>query len=233
MRLESFCQQPRWQKHVQDVPFSVYMLHNLVTQTTTYVIVCSSKQARLPEIQNRLKMTLQHTKAADLPDPFMLHALIVHETLLDARSVILALRQQLYDSLRRVDVYAQSSLRQRGKAELEKMTIQLHVVSQNIDAMTANMDMQSMIVRKLTAGHERYRNSSKLSHGVKDTLTKTSDALQYLADSIESQHRWLLSYKARKDIAMNLVSTTGSTNSRVQISLIFVRSTISSRNKML
>jgi hypothetical protein len=85
------------------------------------------------------------------------------------------------------------------------MTIQLHVVSQGIDAMTANAEMQSMIVRKLMAGHERYRHDTH-SLITTDTLTGTSDALQYLADSIESQRRWLLSYKARKDIAMNLVS---------------------------
>lgn len=184
MRAESFCQQPRWQKHIQDVPFSVYMLHDLASGTTTYVIVCSEQQARLSEIQKRLVTTLQHTKAADLPDPFMLHSLIVHETLLDARSVILSLRHQLYASLRRVDVYAEGSSRQQGKSELEEMTIQLHVVSQGIDAMTANMDMQSMIVRKLAAGHERYR-TQKHSRGLKDSLTRTSDALQYLADSIE------------------------------------------------
>lgn len=204
---ESFCQQPRWQKKVQDVPFSIYMSHDLLSQTTVYVVVCSERQTRLIETRNRLLTTLEHIKTTDALDPFMSHSLIVHETLLDAKSVILSLRHQLYSSLQRVDEYAKGSSRQRGKTELEDLTIQLHVVSQDIDAMTANAEMQSMIIRKLMAGHERYRSDTH-PPSLTNSLASTTDALQYLADSVESQRRWLLSYKARKDIAMNLVSTT-------------------------
>lgn len=182
---ESFCQQPRWQKKVQDVPFSIYMSHDLLSQTTVYVVVCSERQTRLIETRNRLMTTLEHVRTTDALDPFMLHSLIVHETLLIAKSVILSLRHQLYDSLKRVDDYAKGSSRQRGKGELEDMTIQLHVVSQGIDAMTANAEMQSMIIHKLMAGHERYRSDAH-PHNLTDSLASTADALQYLADSVES-----------------------------------------------
>lgn len=71
--------------------------------------------------------------------------------------------------------------------------------------MTAGAEMTGMIVRRMQASHDRYRES--LPKGsMTDASTKTSDGLQYLLESAESQKRWLLSYKSRKDIALNLVS---------------------------
>jgi hypothetical protein len=43
-------------------------------------------------------------------------------------------------------------------------------------------------------------------NAIEDGNTKISDALRYLLESAESQKRWLVSYKSRKDIALNLVS---------------------------
>lgn len=181
------------------------MMHELATKNTTYLIVCNKQHARLQDIQKRLVEVLGQTEAADATDPFMLHLLVVHETFLDAKSVITPLRYQLYDQLDRVDKYAQEPSLQRLKAELEDMTIRLHVVSQELDSMTASADMTGMIVRRLLSGHERYQKSMQ-AHGIADATTRTTDALHWLAESVESQRRWLLSYKSRKDIAMNLVS---------------------------
>lgn len=140
-----------------------------------------------------------------MKDPFMLHCLIVHEMFLDARSVITPLRGNLYDQLDLVDEYSTKPIKDRGKIELEQMTIQLHVVSQETDSMTAGAEMTGMIVRRMQASHDRY--CASLSMGsMTDASTKTSDGVRYLLESARSQKRWLLSYKSRKDIALNLVS---------------------------
>jgi hypothetical protein len=44
-----------------------------------------------------------------------------------------------------------------------------------------------------------------LDNSTSQTSLQTRDAITYLAHSTASQRRWLLSYKSRKDIAMNLV----------------------------
>ncbi|KAI7304952.1 hypothetical protein KC315_g14915 [Hortaea werneckii] len=86
------------------------------------------------------------------------------------------------------------------------MTIQLHVISQDIDSKTASADMTHMIVRRLESAHQRYRQR-RYSDNVCTAVEQTADALQYLSESIESQRRWVVSYKARKDIALNLILT--------------------------
>jgi len=181
------------------------MTHDITAGCTTYVVVSGVHIARKAEIKERLSAVFESPQPADVHNPFMLHSLIVHETFLDAKSVITPLRYQLYDQLDRVDVYAAKSPQERGKSELEDLTIQLHVVSQELDSLTASADMTSMIVRRLSNAHERYQGSIA-DPLLKNGIVKTTDALRYLLESVESQKRWLASYKARKDIAMTLVS---------------------------
>ncbi|KAG9201515.1 hypothetical protein G6514_005713 [Epicoccum nigrum] len=64
--------------------------------------------------------------------------------------------------------------------------------------------MAAMIVRRIAESHGRYARSLE-NDEKQDILMKTTDAMGYLSASIESQMRWLKSYKSRKDIAMNLV----------------------------
>ncbi|KAK3676212.1 hypothetical protein LTR78_003962 [Recurvomyces mirabilis] len=201
-RIESFSQQPRWHIHTKDMPFSTYMAFEPKTDSTTYIVVGDSDHLGMREMKRRL---LDNLRSTEYQDPFMFHAMIVHETFLDAKTVITPVRHQLYDQLDRVDNYSKKSAHERGKGDLEELTIGLHVVSQEIDSMTAGTDMTSMIVRRLIKGHTRYRESLG-SVALVNSSTKTADALDYLAESVDAQRRWLESYKARKDIAMNLVS---------------------------
>ncbi|KXT09169.1 hypothetical protein AC579_7288 [Pseudocercospora musae] len=221
--LEFFCQQPRWNLHKKDVPLSIYMTHDLTTKATTYVISCSKEQAQLKVIQERLEDAFRAATVTEAADPFMLHALVTHEVFAEARSVVTPVRYQLYDQLDRVDKYAERSAKgiepsptntslaksnlaveQDEPENLQDITIQLNVVSQEVDSMTANADMASMIVHRLIEAHDRYRESVT-SVSMRNAVTKTHDSLQYLAQSIDAQKRWLQSYKVRKDTAMNLV----------------------------
>lgn len=156
-------------------------------------------------MQRRLMHALGGIGAGDLGDPFMFHALVAHETFLDAREDITQQRADLYDQLDALDKYAAKSAQQRDKGDLEDMTIQFDVISQEIDSMTASADMTGMILRRLPAAHHRCRQSLKTPEST-NAATRTADTLAYLTEPLESQRRWLLSYKSRRDIAMNLVN---------------------------
>lgn len=73
------------------------------------------------------------------------------------------------------------------------MTVQLHVISQDIDSKTASADMTHMIVRRLESAHQRYRQR-RYPDNVCTAVEQTADALQYLSESIEAQRRWVVSY---------------------------------------
>ena len=208
---EFFAQQPRWNIHKRDTPWCVYMTHSLASNSTTYVVVCSKMQSCNEVVKERLMDVFRppkdpaHKLDVLLPDPFLLHLIITHEAFLEAKSVITETRYKLYDALDSVDSFSQQSSSQRSKEELEHLTIQLHVVSQDTDSMSASADMAAMILRRLADAHRRYAGSVQ-GNEKKDSMMKTTDAINYLTTSIESQMRWLNSYKSRKDIAMNLVS---------------------------
>lgn len=191
------------------------MSHCLPEQITTYVVVCSHEQASNVRIKERLadifrsRASGPNINSARMPDPFELHVIITHEALIEAKAVITDMRGKLYDALDMVDTYSKQPASHRSRATLESLTLQLHVVSQDTDSVAASADMAGMIVRRIADAHKRYAGSD-FRTDEKDIHTKTIDAIKYLEASIESQKRWLGSYKSRKDIAMNLVHIIGS-----------------------
>ena len=187
------------------------MTHCLITDQTTYILVCENEQNRFDVVKERLAdiFTADRSNWSSLSDslnPFFLHLLISHEVYLDGLPNVNRVRYQLYDALDRVDIYAETDASERKRAELEDLTIKLHIVSQETDRMFANMEMTEMIVNRLLQAHKRYGELRQTNPGMQDSLAKTGDALTYMRETIQSQKRWLQSYKARKDIAMNLVS---------------------------
>jgi hypothetical protein len=187
------------------------MTHSLATNSTTYLVVCSQGQYRNDVIKERLRdmfpapQPAHPSPALTLPDPFLLHVMITHEAFLEAKSITTLTRHKLYDALDSVGDFSKQIPSQRSKEKLESLTISLHLVSQDTDGMFAAADMTAMILRRLSQAHQRY-SASVQSRLKTDAITKTADAIDYLSASVESQMRWLNSYKARKDIAMNLVS---------------------------
>jgi hypothetical protein len=187
------------------------MTHSFATSSTIYILVCDAEQSRLDIVKERLSDILVADRKiwnviSDSINPFFLHLLITHEVFLDAVPQVTALRHQLYSALDRVDRYAETDAGGRLRSELEELTIQLHIVSQETDRMSANVSMSSMVVSRLIRAHKRYETYVQEA-SKKDSLVKADDALHFLLESVESQQRWLNSYKARKDIAMNLVSS--------------------------
>ncbi|KAF2443866.1 hypothetical protein P171DRAFT_495744 [Karstenula rhodostoma CBS 690.94] len=209
-KMEFCCQQPRWAIHKRLTPWCVYMTHSYEDRATTYIVACDKHQSRLDIVKERLSDILAAGSAngkflSDSFNPFFLHLLITQEVFLDAVPEITKLRHQLYGALDRVDEYAAKTESEREKKELEDLTIKLHIVSQESDRMYANVSMSSMILQRMIRAHDRYQDSVSKDASKKDSVVKTDDALHYMFDSIESQQRWLNSYKSRKDIAMNLV----------------------------
>lgn len=192
------------------------MTHSFKDSSTSYIICCDQQQNRLNIVKERLFDILDTSysewKSFRLSlNPFFLHLLITHEVFLEAVPEITKLRHQLYSALDKVDQYAAKSESEREKSELEDLTIKLHIVSQETDRMFANVAMSSMILQRMIRAHGRYRDSVSSDASKKDSVVKMEDALQYMYETIESQQRWLTSYKLRKDIAMNLVSRTFAT----------------------
>ena len=92
-----------------------------------------------------------------------------------------------------------------ARMSLDTLTKELHIVSQDADGLLSSADMGIMLCKELKRAHERF---IELCLPVQQRFlgAKISDATRYMLVSLESQKRWLLSYKSRKDIAMNLVS---------------------------
>lgn len=186
------------------------MVHDMSTLSTTYVIVCSPHHTRNEIVKERLQdifdgNTGRRTPTTNLQDPFLLGLLITQEAFIEAKTIITSLRYTLYDQLDRVDAYSKTSQSKRGRNELEELTIQLHVASQETDSHFASADMTAMILRRMLSAHNRYLAAIEAGCR-KSAFMRTTCAIEYLYASVESQMRWLNSYKSRKDIAMNLVS---------------------------
>jgi len=187
------------------------MSYDVETSCATYVIVCGEDNPLIQMVKNRLKAifsevssdanvnTMRHAR-----DPFLLHSMISHEALVEAKDIVKKLRMRLYDQLDTVDKYAENP---SDRKILENLTIQLHAVSQDTDSLISSAEMAEMIAERMLSAHARFV-SLKNPVEIRDVLEKHVDSLNYLKSSVQSQKRWLLGYKSRKDIAMNLVSRT-------------------------
>lgn len=133
-------------------------------------------------------------------DPFLLQSIICHESLVEAKVPISKLRYRLYDVL---DVVGEYSKEPFDRKNLKEMTEKLHSVSQDADSLFVSAEMGTMIVEH--SFRSRAALLDNITPGPRFGSSNVGDALAYLSESLESQKRWLQSYKSRKDIAMNLV----------------------------
>jgi hypothetical protein len=194
------------------------MNHSVSTACTTYLVVCGSNYKPCQAIKQRLSDAAIYSPQGQILEPFFLHNMIMHEASVECKSVIAKLRRRLYAELDKVDDYAKS----QGKFErklLEHLTIQLHGISQDTDSLLASADMAEMVANKMLKAHKRLAdilrvNSHDRYTGLRNDIRKTNDGIAYMLASMQAQKRWLLSYRSRKDIAMNLVSQKASTQGR-------------------
>jgi len=190
------------------------MVYDFVTESTTYLIVSDTDDPSIKAVKHRLEdLSLYNgtaTAAKDKMDPFLLHSMITHQSFFDSKLQIAeAVRYRLYDLLDMVDAYATQA---SDRHALKKLTIELHNVSQNTDAKLSDVEMSEGIVISMLRSHDRFSHALKIAKTTGklkfiSASAELKDSLTYLRRSIQSQKNWLLSYKNRKDTAMNLVSS--------------------------
>lgn len=194
-------------------PCSVWLANDLGNSATTYIISSGKNEEWVTRAKKRLTecLTRPYDKAfavmAEVRDPFYVQSLLCHESLVDAKPSIAQLRQRLYEVLKVVNDYSQEAF---DRVSLKDMTRKLHQVSQDADSLLSSAEMGSMIAAHSQRSREEILglamtavSSTKSSHPFAGS--SVGEALAYLDQSLASQRRWLASYKARKDIAMNLV----------------------------
>jgi len=187
------------------------MTHDLNTQSTTYVVVCGHSMETNETAKSRLAQMLRPQLNAalpgvvSLPDPFLFHLIAVHEVFLVELSASSQLSVRLHDALGKVNEYSQQSPNQRARDDLERLTIQLHDLSQHIDAMSFKADIAEVLVRGISDAHGRYGRTIAEDER-KDYLLKMTDVINHLKTSIETQTMRLNNCRSRRDTATNLAS---------------------------
>ena len=176
---------------------------DLETCSATYIIVSGQREPYLDRVKSRLNDyfppvgTLGSAKLHP-NDPFLPLSIICHESLVDAKAIITELRHRLYDQLDIVDIYSETPF---DRSNLKELTNQLHKVSQDADSLFVSAEMGTMVIEHVIRARDRALNL--FPQALSDV--NVGDSLSYIKQSLDSQKRWLLSYKSRKDIAMNLV----------------------------
>ena len=179
------------------------------TTATTYYVVASGENDSCVEIsKKRLEDTLNRPvpyqdSRYQVPDPFLLHHIIAHESFIQSKQIITKLRHRLYDALDDVDAYGKGD-KSLDRAALRALTNELHLISQDADSLVSSTEMGTMVVERMSAAHGQLQRA--LEPGSQQALRLVDDSMAQLVQTLHARKRWLLSYKSRKDIAMNLVS---------------------------
>lgn len=206
--IEYICQHPRWDAHTKLLPCSIYMSFHRATAVTTYIVVSGEADSCVAVSKKRLEEAFSCTAADDLPfprvvDPFYFHSILAQESFLQSRQIITKLRHRLYDALDDVDAYGAGD-KFLDRAALRALTNELHLISQDADALLSSAGMGTMVIERMHAAHANLKTMSDVTS--LQGFTRVDDSLGHLAQTLQARRRWLLSYKSRKDIAMNLVS---------------------------
>jgi hypothetical protein len=207
---EFWCQHPRWDIHNREQPISVYMKNGY--QSTTYLITGDRNDYVINHLQDCLRCGTDEGSKYLSPnsflDPFAIHYLLARLSFEFSKGFVSNLRRTLYDQLDKIDRHTQSISTAGEREELKKRTTDLSLLSQNVDSFLAGFQMALGIANKLKNAHEEYVN---FVEGEKEAIGRTTGgqrliySIQWLESSLESQLRWLHSYKARKDTSMTLV----------------------------
>lgn len=184
------------------------MSFHKATAVTTYIVVSGEADSCIDLSRQRLEEALGGTVPCGLPcpriaDPFYFHSIVAQESFLQSKSIITKLRHRLYDALDDVDAYGAGE-KFLDRAALRTLTNELHLISQDADSLLSSAEMGTMVIERMQSAHGHLKAMSDVT--LLQGFTRVDDSLGYLAQTLQARKRWLLSYKSRKDIAMNLVS---------------------------
>lgn len=197
------CQHPRWDSHVKLQPCSVYMSVDRITNVTTYIVVSGEDDHCIEIAKKRIEDAFSLPTVDQSPDPFLVHHIIAHESFLQSKPIITKLRHRLYDALDNVDAYGKGE-KSLDRVALRALTNELHLISQDADSLVSSTEMGTMVVERMSAAHRKLIQESDAA--LQNAFSLVGDSLEQHVQTLHARRRWLLSYKSRKDIAMNLVS---------------------------
>jgi hypothetical protein len=224
---EFFCQHPCWlaeschDRTSFHLPWSVYMHHDRTRNSTTYVIAAARHDDMISEMLGRLgicrqEMAQSTTALQAAAHPFLLHVLVSGIAFQRSSAYVMAVRQKMTGDIAAVNEYSSEddrlsrdgflveNLRERhSRRKLTIITKSLHKVSQNCDIGIANADMSIKLCEDMLSAYERFRVKGPVEPY--DSWRQVSDSMQWISKTWYRQKEWLISYKARKDTAMNLV----------------------------
>jgi hypothetical protein len=144
-------------------------------------------------------------------DPFEIHYLITRLSFELSKGFVSRLRRTLYDQLGKIDQHSQSITTLKERQELKKRTMDLSLLSQDVDSFIAGFHMALGVGSELEHAHDSYREHFYAEAKFKSTDKRISGSqrlacsIRWINSSFRSQLRWLESYKARKDTSMALV----------------------------
>ena len=204
---EFICQHPRWDSHIKLQPCSVYMSFQKERAITTYIIVSGLDDECVKISRKRLEEACDAPKSTgrtfNMNDPYLFHHIIAQESFLQSKPIITKLRHRLYDALDNVDAYGKGD-KSLDRTALRALTNELHLISQDADSLVSSSEMGTMVVEQMYTAHGHL--AVIFGAQIKQRFARVDDSLGHLVQTLQARRRWLLSYKSRKDIAMNLVS---------------------------
>ncbi|KAL8768952.1 MAG: hypothetical protein Q9194_005578 [Teloschistes cf. exilis] len=173
-----------------------------ITNVTTYIVVSGEDDHCIEIAKKRIEDAFSLPTVDQSPDPFLVHHIIAHESFLQSKAIITKLRHRLYDALDNVDAYGKGE-KSLDRVALRALTNELHLISQDADSLVSSTEMGTMVVERMSAAHRKLMQESDAA--LKNAFSLVGDSLEQHVQTLHARRRWLLSYKSRKDIAMNLV----------------------------
>lgn len=220
-RYEFFCQHPRWlQKSRYDklqhrAPCSVYLHYDKMMNTSYYVISAAWNDSCVTELLEEMGIpdpNMPYTGASveAAANPFLIHALVSGYAYYQSTDYLADVRGRLFSEIAQVNDYSKEShagLPEKrrgndGRKKLENITKNLHLVSQTCDTGIANADMSIKLCEEML---EAYTTFSREIMMPSESWSQVLDSMKWILKTWHCQKNWLVSYKARKDTAMNFV----------------------------
>ncbi|KAK3945696.1 hypothetical protein QBC46DRAFT_371400 [Diplogelasinospora grovesii] len=215
--LTFYCQHPRWNVNAVMAACSIYMKTDRVDNKTLYLIVTGKSDSIASSLTADLSHFLEASRGTPdlirscVADPFFLHvkaAVLIFE---QSKVPVKEVRNKLYKLLDLLDEIPQTLAVQRQREAATRNTLasttrDLNIISRNADSLISSADRGLQVVRAMLVVHDKERaqacDDGRAHHA---HFSASEDHLRYVIYSLELQHSWLSSYKARKETAMNLV----------------------------
>ncbi|KAL9617196.1 MAG: hypothetical protein Q9160_008001 [Pyrenula sp. 1 TL-2023] len=196
-------------------PCSVYLHHNMKSNTTYYVVSAAENDSCVTSILEELGIqspnaTHTSTTIEAAANPFLIHVLVSGHAYCQSTDYLANVRERLFSEIAEVKDYSKESYAglsegnrgNVGRQKLENITKNLHLVSQTCDSGIANADMSIRLCEEML---EAYVDFSKGADHPPGSWRQVQDSMEWILKTWQCQKNWLISYKARKDTAMNFV----------------------------